>query len=48
MQVLSKGVGVGGRVGSVTYRDVAVHTGDGWRIARRTVLLRRPDVTPAG
>ena len=43
VRVLSKGVGVGagGRVGSVTYRDVAVRTAAGWRLASRTVALRR-------
>ena len=44
--VLSKGIGVGagGRVGSVTYRDVVVRVDGGWRLASRTVVLRRPDV----
>lgn len=44
VRVLSKGIGVGagGRVGSVTYRDVAVRTAAGWRLASRTVVLRRP------
>jgi SnoaL-like domain len=43
VRVLSKGIGVGhgGRVGSVTYRDVAVRTDDGWRLASRTTELRR-------
>lgn len=43
VRVWSKGLGVGpgGRVGSVTYRDVAVRTDDGWRLASRTVELRR-------
>jgi hypothetical protein len=43
--VLSKGIGVGagGRVGSVVYRDVAVRTDNGWRLASRAVHLRRPD-----
>ena len=46
--VHSKGIGVGagGRVGSVTYHDVARRTPDGWRLSRRVVLLRRP--TPEG
>lgn len=45
VRVRSKGVGVGagGRVGSVTYRDVAVRVDGGWRLASRTVRLRRPD-----
>jgi len=45
VRVLSKGVGVGagGRVGSVTYRDVAERTPDGWRLTERVVVLRRPD-----
>jgi 3-phenylpropionate/cinnamic acid dioxygenase small subunit len=44
VRVLSKGPGVGrrGRVGSATYDDVAVPTPDGWRLASRTVTLRRP------
>jgi hypothetical protein len=43
VRVLSKGIGVGagGRVGSVTYRDVAVRVGRGWRLASRTAVLRR-------
>jgi SnoaL-like domain len=43
VRIVSKGIGVGhgGRVGSVTYRDVAVRTGDGWRLASRTVELRQ-------
>lgn len=42
--VWSKGIGVGpgGRVGSVTYTDRLVRTPAGWRIAERTVRLRRP------
>jgi hypothetical protein len=45
VRVLSKGIGVGagGRVGSVTYRDVAVRTAEGWRLAERVVVLRRPE-----
>jgi hypothetical protein len=48
VRVRSKGIGVGagGRVGSVTYRDVAVRTPDGWRLAERVVVLRRPDAPP--
>ena len=44
VRVISKGLGVGpgGRVGSVTYEDVAVRTGAGWRLASRTVRLLRP------
>jgi hypothetical protein len=43
VRVLSKGLGVGagGRVGSVVYRDIAVRTPDGWRLAERVVTLRR-------
>jgi hypothetical protein len=46
--VLSKGIGVGyrGRVGSVVYRDVVRRTAGGWRLAERTVALRRPDALP--
>jgi hypothetical protein len=45
VRVWSKGIGVGpgGRVGSVTYRDVAVRTPAGWRLAERVVTLRRPE-----
>lgn len=45
VRVRSKGIGVGGggRVGSVTYLDVAVRTAAGWRLAARTVTLRRPE-----
>jgi 3-phenylpropionate/cinnamic acid dioxygenase small subunit len=45
VRVLSKGIGVGrkGRVGTVTYRDVAVRTDDGWRLAARTAVLRRSE-----
>jgi len=45
VRVRSKGLGVGpgGRVGSVTYDDVAVRTAAGWRLAKRTAKLRRPD-----
>lgn len=48
VRVLSKGIGVGagGRVGSVTYRDVAVPTAEGWRLAERVVVLLRPDTPP--
>jgi 3-phenylpropionate/cinnamic acid dioxygenase small subunit len=43
--IVSKGIGVGrkGRVGSVTYRDVAVRTDQGWRLAKRVVSLRRSE-----
>lgn len=43
VRVVSKGIGVGagGRVGSVTYRDVVVLTTDGWRIQRRVCELRQ-------
>jgi 3-phenylpropionate/cinnamic acid dioxygenase small subunit len=43
-RVLSKGLGVGagGRVGSVVYRDVVRREAHGWRIASRTGTLRRP------
>jgi hypothetical protein len=43
--ILSKGIGVGrkGRVGSVTYNDVAVPTDQGWRLAKRVVALRRSE-----
>jgi hypothetical protein len=41
--VVSKGIGVGqgGRVGSVTYDDIARRGHDGWRIARRVLSLRK-------
>ncbi len=44
-EVISKGIGVGagGRVGSVSYDDVVVRGPSGWRIAKRTVRLRRAD-----
>lgn len=43
VRLLSKGPGVGrrGRVGSATYEDRAVRTGEGWRLASRTATLRR-------
>ncbi len=43
VSVLSKGIGVGngGRVGSVIYRDTLRHTGNGWRICERHCELRR-------
>ncbi len=43
-RVISKGIGVGrgGRVGSVVYRDVVRRGAAGWRIAERVGLLRRP------
>ncbi len=40
------GVGVGGRVGSVTYHDVVRRTDRGWRIAERRGVLRRPETIP--
>jgi len=44
IRVRSKGIGVGagGRVGSVTYDDVAVRTETGWRLTSRRATLRRP------
>ncbi len=36
------GPGKDGVFGSCDYRDDVVHTNDGWRIARRIVMLRRP------
>jgi len=42
------GVGVGGRVGSVTYVDTARRTADGWRLSRRVARLRRPDAPGTG
>jgi hypothetical protein len=43
VRVLSKGIGVGpgGRVGSVTYRDIVVRVDGGWRLSSRTAVLRR-------
>lgn len=42
IRVLSKGLGVGrgGRVGSVVYRDVVIKGGRGWRIIERVCELR--------
>lgn len=47
VRVVSKGIGVGhgGRVGSVVYRDVAVRVDGGWRLSSRTVTLRRTEST---
>ena len=49
VRVLSKGIGVGygGRVGSVVYRDEIRLTPAGWRIAARSVTLRRPPSAPS-
>jgi hypothetical protein len=46
--VISKGIGVGinGRVGSVTYRDRLSLTEQGWRIQERGCELRRPESIP--
>lgn len=46
--VISKGIGVGagGRVGSVTYRDCLSLTEQGWRIHERHCELRHPDTIP--
>ena len=43
VRVLSKGIGVGhgGRVGSVVYRDTLRRTDKGWRISARRCELRR-------
>ena len=48
IEVISKGIGVGagGRVGSVTYRDQLVLTQRGWRIRERLCDLRTPDAIP--
>ena len=48
VRVRSKGLGVGrnGRVGSCTYDDVVVRTPAGWRLARRTPVLRRVETIP--
>lgn len=48
VRVLSKGIGVGpgGRVGSVVYRDVVVRAPAGWRLRSRRVELRRPATAP--
>ncbi len=45
VHVTSKGIGVGagGRVGSVTYRDIVTRTDEGWRITERVGILRRPE-----
>ena len=44
VQVMSKGIGVGngGRVGSVTYRDELLKTPGGWRIRTRSCELHQP------
>jgi hypothetical protein len=44
----SKGLGVmaDGTVGSVTYEDTLVRTGDGWRIRHRAVRARRAPLAP--
>lgn len=49
VDLIVKGLGVGpkGRVGSVTYYDHAVPGPDGWRLARRRAVLRRPETIPA-
>jgi 3-phenylpropionate/cinnamic acid dioxygenase small subunit len=43
VEALSKGLGVNadGSCGSVTYEDLVVRTGAGWRIRRRTIIPRR-------
>jgi hypothetical protein len=48
VDLVVKGIGVGvkGRVGSVTYYDHAVSGPDGWRLARRRAVLRRPETIP--
>jgi hypothetical protein len=48
VRVHSKGIGVGkgGRVGSVVYRDVLEKTGSGWRIRERRCELRRAEDLP--
>ena len=48
VDLIVKGLGVGpkGRVGSVTYYDHAVLGPDGWRLARRRPVLRRPETIP--
>jgi len=48
VRALSKIIGIGpkGRVGSATYRDVLLHTPDGWRISERVVTLRHAGNTP--
>lgn len=48
VRVASKGIGVlaDGRVGSVTYHDVAEKRPEGWRLTRRVASLRRADRIP--
>ena len=48
LAAISKGLGVGagGRVGSVTYRDILAPTQDGWRISERRCELRTPNAVP--
>lgn len=46
--VITAAIGVGekGRIGSVTYYDMAVRTPDGWRLSHRRAVLRRPESIP--
>jgi hypothetical protein len=48
VRALSKGIGVGagGRVGSVTYRDSLLRTDAGWRIRERVCALRTVESIP--
>jgi len=48
VDLITKGIGVGvkGRVGSVTYYDRAIRTAAGWRLAERKAVPRRPESIP--
>jgi hypothetical protein len=48
VRVICKGLGLrpDGQVGGVAYNDVVTRTGDGWRIAERVAIGRRPDRIP--
>ena len=48
VRVICKGLGLrpDGQVGGVTCNDVVTRTADGWRIAERVAIGRRPDRIP--
>lgn len=48
VRVICKGLGLqsDGRAHGVTYHDVVTKTADGWRIAERVAIRRRPDGIP--
>jgi hypothetical protein len=49
VDLVTRGIGIGmkGRVGSVTYYDQAVRGTDGWRLAQRRAVRRRPETIPS-